>query len=218
MNRLVLSTCAIGALIVGSSSGWADIPVATSASYSLEQATTGAAGAHSTSGSFFLDDTAGQPGTIGQSTSGSFRLDAGFWGGVVPDADLSITKDDGVTATIPGGSTTYTIVASNNGPGTDAIATVTDTFPAELTCSWTSVAADGATGNTTGSGDLADTLSMPPGSSVTYTADCAIDPGSTGLLSNTAIIASSVSDPDRANNSATDIDTVPVELMSFSIE
>jgi hypothetical protein len=59
---------------------------------------------------------------------------------------------------------------------------------------------------------------MPPGSSVTYTADCAIDPGATGVLSNTATIAASASDPDTTNNSATDTDTVPVELMSFSVE
>ncbi len=218
MNRRLLSTCAIAAVIVSSSSGWADIPVASSASFRLEQATTGAVGAYSTSVSFVLDGTAGQPGTVGPSTSGSFVLNAGFWASGVPDADLSITKDDGVTSTIPGGSTTYTIVASNNGSGTDASATVTDTFPAELTCSWTSVASNGATGNTTGSGDLVDTLSLPPGSYVTYTADCAIDPGATGTLSNTATIAPSVSDPDTTNNSATDTDTVPVELMSFSVE
>ena len=177
-----------------------------------------AAGAYSTSVSFHLDSTAGQSGTIDRSTSGTVALDAGFWAGIVPDADLSITKDDGVTSTIPGGSTTYTIVASNIGPGIDASASVTDTFPAGLTCSWTSVAAAGATGNTTGSGDLADRLSMPPGSSVTYTADCAIDPGATGMLSNTATIVSSVSDPDTTNISATDTDTVPAELMSFSVE
>jgi len=218
MNRLVLSTCAFVAVIVSSPSGWASVPVASSTSFRLQQATTGAAGAHSTSVSFSLDGTAGQAGTVGPGTSGSFVLNAGFWASGVPDADLSITKDDGVTATIPGGSTTYTIVASNNGPGTDASASVSDTFPAELTCSWTSIATNGATGNTTGSGDLADTLSLPPGGSVTYTADCAIDPGATGLLSNTATIVPSVSDLDSTNNSATDTDTVPVELMSFSVE
>lgn len=218
MNRLLSSTCALVALIAGSSSGWAAVPVASSASFFLDQATTGAAGTFSASASFVLDGTAGQPGTVGPSTSGTFVMNAGFWASGVPDADLTITKDDGVTSTIPGGSTTYTIVARNNGPGTDAGASVTDIFPAELTCSWTSVAADGATGNTTGSGDLADTLSMPPGSSVTYTADCAIDPGATGVLSNTATVASSVSDPDTTNNSATDTDTVPVELMSLTVE
>ena len=109
-------------------------------------------------------------------------------------------------------------MVSNNGPGPDGIATVTDTFPAELTCSWTSVAANGATGNTSGSGNLADTLSMPAGSSVTYTAVCAIDPGALGILSNTATIVASVSDRDTTNNSANDTDTVPVELISFSVE
>ena len=33
-----------------------------------------------------------------------------------PSADLAITKTDGILAWTPGGSTTYTVVVSNNGP------------------------------------------------------------------------------------------------------
>ena len=124
-------------------------------------------------------------------------------------ADLSITKTDGVTFAIPGTSLTYTIVASNFGPSDDIAASITDTFPEGLTCTYTSVAAVGVTGNTAvGSGDLAETLSMPNGSSVTYTAICDIDPAAIGTLSNTATITTSATDPDPANNSATDNDTV----------
>jgi uncharacterized repeat protein (TIGR01451 family) len=128
---------------------------------------------------------------------------------VNPQIDLSITVDDGVTSATPGGSLTYTLVAANAGPSNDNTVTVTDNFPAGLTCPYTSIAAGGATGNTaTGSGNLAETLSMPSGSSVTYTAVCAIDAGATGTLSNTATIAGSVPDSNAANNSATDGDTV----------
>jgi hypothetical protein len=35
---------------------------------------------------------------------------------LTPSADLGITKTDGVTTATPGGSVTYTIVASNAGP------------------------------------------------------------------------------------------------------
>jgi len=45
-------------------------------------------------------------------------------------ADLSITKTDGVTTVTPGGTATYTITASNAGPSNATGATVADTFPA----------------------------------------------------------------------------------------
>ncbi|MEE8522863.1 MAG: DUF11 domain-containing protein, partial [Thermoanaerobaculia bacterium] len=73
-------------------------------------------------------------------------------------ADLSITKDDGATSAVPGQPLTYTIVASNAGPSDVDAATVADSFPAELTCSWTSAANGGAADNTAGSGPLGDTL------------------------------------------------------------
>ena len=53
---------------------------------------------------------------------------------LAPQADLSITKTDGVTSATPGGSVTYSIVASNAGPSDDPTVSVTDTFPADLTC------------------------------------------------------------------------------------
>ena len=128
---------------------------------------------------------------------------------LAPEADLAITKTDGVTSAVPGGTVTYTIVASNAGPSTEPAGTVTDTFPAPLACTWTSVAAGGATGNTAASaGDLAETLALPPGSSVTYTATCDIDPAATGTLSNTATIAGTTTDPAPGDESATDADTV----------
>lgn len=137
---------------------------------------------------------------------------------VVPSADVSVTKTDGVTTATPGGSVTYTIVVSNAGPSDDPSVTVADTFPAALTCTYTSVAAGGATGNTAaGAGDLSDTLSMPTGSSVTYTASCTIASGATGTLSNTASITPSINDPVPGNNSATDGDTVLVPETDLSI-
>ncbi len=59
--------------------------------------------------------------------------------GLFPVADLSITKTDGVTTATSGGSVTYTITASNAGPDPTTGATVADTFPASLTCTWTCV-------------------------------------------------------------------------------
>ncbi|MEM6795935.1 MAG: hypothetical protein AAF725_18315 [Acidobacteriota bacterium] len=127
-----------------------------------------------------------------------------------PSADVGVTKTNGTTTSLPGAVTVYTIVASNAGPSTAPSVTLNDTFPAILlNCSYTSLAAGGATGNTaSGSGDLAETLSLPPSSSVTYTATCQIDPGATGSLTNTATVSSTTPDPDGSNASATDTDTL----------
>jgi uncharacterized repeat protein (TIGR01451 family) len=125
-------------------------------------------------------------------------------------ADLSITKTDGVTAVTPGGSLTYTITASNAGPSNAPGATVADTFPASLTCSWTCVGAGGGTCTASGAGNINDTVNLPAGGSVTYTASCTISASATGTLTNTATVAApaGVADPNPADNSATDSDTI----------
>jgi uncharacterized repeat protein (TIGR01451 family)/CSLREA domain-containing protein len=126
-------------------------------------------------------------------------------------ADLGITKDDGVTSVIPGSQVTYIIEASNAGPDDISGATVTDVFPAELSCSWTCVGSGGAA-CTAGpvAGDIGDTADLPVGGTATYTAVCDLDHTASGSLSNTAAVAAPVgaTDPNAANDSATDIDTI----------
>ena len=123
-------------------------------------------------------------------------------------ADLAITKTDGVTTAVPGGSVTYTITASNAGPDSVVGATVADTFPAILAATWTCVGAGGGTCTASGAGNVADTVNLPAGGSVTYTVSAVISAAATGTLSNTATVSSTVSDPNAANNSATDTDTL----------
>src|SRR6185295_6897155 len=122
-------------------------------------------------------------------------------------ADLGITKTDGVATATPGGSVTYTITASNATAVAATGATVADTFPAVLTCTWTCVGAGGGTCTAAGSGNISDTVNLPAGASVTYTATCAINAAATGTLSNTATVTLA-GDPNAANNSATDTDTL----------
>ena len=125
-------------------------------------------------------------------------------------ADLAITANDGVTTATPGGSVTYTITASNAGPSNATGATVADTFPASLTCTWTCVGAGGGTCTASGSGNINNTVNLPSGGSVSYTASCAVSPSATGTLSNTATVTApaGVTDPTPGNNSATDTDTI----------
>jgi uncharacterized repeat protein (TIGR01451 family) len=130
--------------------------------------------------------------------------------GLGATADLAITKTDGVTTATPGGSVTYTIVASNSGPSNATGATVGDTFPASLTCTWTCVGAGGGTCTASGSGNINDTVNLPSGGSVTYTASCTVSAAATGTLTNTAVVTApgGVTDPTPGNNSATDSDTL----------
>lgn len=130
---------------------------------------------------------------------------------ITKSADLSVTKTDGVTTAVPGGSVTYTITASNAGPSNASGATVADTFPNSLTVSWTCVGAGGGTCTGSGSGNINDTtVNLPSGGSVTYTASATISASATGTLSNTATVSvpGGVTDPNPANNSATDTDTL----------
>ena len=186
-----VASCTLGDIADGGSASYSIV-------VSVDAATTGTLNASTTVSSPVADPVAGNDTGTAQTT-------------VNPQADISITKTDGVTSIRVGDTLNYTIVASNAGPSTDPSVSVTDTFPSDLTCTYTSVTAGGATGNTAaGAGNLAETLSMPSGSSATYTASCTVAADATGTLSNTATATASVNDPDTSNNSATDSDTVVV--------
>ena len=127
-------------------------------------------------------------------------------------ADLTVTKTDGVSSAVPGTSTTYTIVVTNNGPSNVTGATVSDTLPAAITSdTFTAVGSGGASGFTaSGSGNISDTVNLPTGSTITYTLQANIGASATGSVANTATVAApgGVTDPDLTNNSATDTDTL----------
>ncbi len=130
---------------------------------------------------------------------------------VVPVADLAVSKSDGVASVEAGGSTQYAItVAHVAGAASVTDAQLQDVLPADLACSWTCSAAGGAScGAVGGGGDVNETLSLVPGSSVTVLADCQIAPGAASPLVNTASVSSAlVMDPEPANNSASDSNTV----------
>ena len=107
-----------------------------------------------------------------------------------------------------GGSTTYTITASNLGPDNVMGAGVLDVLPASLTGTWICVGAGGGTCTASGSGNIADIVNLPVGGSVTYTVSATVSPTASGTISNTAVIVENITDPNPGNNSATDSDTV----------
>jgi len=128
-------------------------------------------------------------------------------------ADLAITKTDGVTSVNAGGSTVYTIVATNNGPSAVTGATVTDTAPTGLTIGgWTCAASVGSSCPASGSGNIAASVNLLNAGTATFTVNATVASSATGSIANTATIAPpvGVTDPTPGNNSATDTDTVAV--------
>jgi uncharacterized repeat protein (TIGR01451 family) len=127
-------------------------------------------------------------------------------------ADLKVTVSDGKTAATPGTTNTYTIVVTNAGPSKVIGAVINDTFPSIFTgVTYTATQSGGASGFTaSGSGNITNTVTMPPASTITYKATGTISASATGSISDTATVTppSGVTDPNTANNSATDTDTL----------
>ncbi len=128
----------------------------------------------------------------------------------IPEADLSVVKDDGLTTAVPGTPLTYTIVVANAGPGDVVGGTVTDVFPATLLApSWSCVASAGATCGS-GTGNITDVVSIPQGGTLTYTVTSTVAPDATGDLVNTATVTMppGMVDPDPDDNTSTDVDVL----------
>ena len=108
---------------------------------------------------------------------------------------------------------TYTIVVSNTGPSSVSGATVTDPLPAALQgATWTCSASAGSSCTASGSGSINDTVDLLANGSVTYTLAATVSASATGTLVNTAtVVSAGVSDPDLANNTATDTDSLTPE-------
>jgi uncharacterized repeat protein (TIGR01451 family) len=132
-----------------------------------------------------------------------------------PSADLHLTVSDGKSAAVAGANNIYTIVVSNAGPSYVTGAVVKDTFPSTFTgVTFSATETGGATGFTvTGSGNIKNTVTMPPGSSITYKATGKLSAAATGTVSNSASVTgpSGISDPNLANNTATDTDAITVK-------
>jgi uncharacterized repeat protein (TIGR01451 family) len=131
---------------------------------------------------------------------------------IILNADLKVTVSDGKTSAVPGSKNTYTIVVTNVGPSKVIGAVIHDSFPSIFTgVTYTATQGGGASGFTaSGSGNINNTVTMPPASSITYKATGTISASATGSISDTATgtAPTGLSDPNTANNSATDTDTL----------
>ncbi len=128
-------------------------------------------------------------------------------------ADLAVDKQAASPTAIPGQTLSYSIEASNLGPSDVTSASVTDLFPATLSCTWT-CAPNGAGASCTAgpvAGNVADLVDLPIATSVVYSVTCSIDSGATGFLLNTATVTPPLGavDPEPDNDESTAV----VELL-----
>jgi uncharacterized repeat protein (TIGR01451 family) len=131
---------------------------------------------------------------------------------LVPTADLSVTKSNGVTSAVPGEQATYTITVRNSGPSAASGVTVTDAIPASLLyATWTCSATGGSNcASASGVGGIASSVDLAPNGVATYTLIAEIDQQATGTLTNTVSVGlpSGITDPDSSDRTATDIDSL----------
>jgi uncharacterized repeat protein (TIGR01451 family) len=124
--------------------------------------------------------------------------------------DLQITKDDGQNVLFDGQVVTYIITVRNLGTVTAASATVSDILPPNLLdATWFCDAIGGASCTTSGSGDITDTVSIPPNDAVIYALTATVDFAGDSSITNTATVedAPEQIELDPSNNIATDTGT-----------
>jgi uncharacterized repeat protein (TIGR01451 family) len=128
------------------------------------------------------------------------------------NADVAVTKTDGVTSVLAGGVTTYTIIVTNNGPDSVAGVSVVDAAPANVAfTSWSCAASSGSScASIGGIGDIATTVSLLNGGVATFTVNASVSLAASGTLVNTVTVTTpaSVVDNTPSNDSATDTNTV----------
>ena len=84
-------------------------------------------------------------------------------------------------------------------------------MPTAVSATWTTTASTGSSvAASSGSGDIATTVTLLPGGTATFTVVAAVSHSATGILTNTATVAApaGVTDDDLTDNSATDTDTI----------
>ncbi len=125
---------------------------------------------------------------------------------LTPQADLSVTKDDGTDSVFRGTTDTYTITVTNNGPSTVTSVTLNDTVPAGFD---NPVFTPGAGTYDSGTGVWSG-LNLASGQSATMTLSGTIDAEAPETITNTVTVSppAGVADANTANNTAMDTDDV----------
>lgn len=126
-------------------------------------------------------------------------------------ADLAVTKTGTPDPVLAGNTITYTITVTNNGPATATAVSLVDTLPPDAT--FTSIAASPSgpwnCGVPSGGTETCTNASLASGTT-TFTLLMKVNTGTAPgtVITNTATLSSSTSDPSMANNTASTSSTV----------
>lgn len=115
--------------------------------------------------------------------------------------DLAVTKADSADPVGAGGTLTYTVVVTNNGPSTATNVVVSDVLPSDLTF----VSGNTTTGSVSNAGGTvtATVGTLASGASATITINTTVATTATGTISNTVTATGTETDTVSTNNSAT---------------
>jgi uncharacterized repeat protein (TIGR01451 family) len=153
--------------------------------------------------------------TVSVTVAGLTGSPVTFTANVTAQFDLAVNITDNRDFVQYGRTLDYVIVVSNSGPST-ANNTVTDNLPPELdnsSSSWVCFShTTGATCTDKGSGDLADTPSIPAGGSVTYVLSATVrsDPNAVIETVVNQVSVDATDDSNSTNNTATSTTTVVI--------
>ena len=139
---------------------------------------------------------------------------------IPPSADLVVTVDNGTTSSVPGRTTSYTIVITNKGPSAVRNIQIEDTFSAELVnLSWSCTATAGSACQTAnGTSNILVLIDLAVNGKATFFVNATIRSTASGLLSNTAIarLPAGVTETNPADNTSTDSDSLHAQV-SFTL-
>ncbi len=126
------------------------------------------------------------------------------------EADLSLTKTDASDPVVAGGVVLYTVEVTNNGPSDATAVTIQDDVPPGTVFDAAASTATCSEGGGTVTCDVGD---VPAGTTasvvIAFTVDAATADGT--VITNTASVTANETDPDTANNDATEETTVAQE-------
>ena len=131
-------------------------------------------------------------------------------------ADVAIVKTATPNPVTQGTPLTYTLTVTNNGPASATNVTVTDTLPS----SETYLSSTTGTGSCSEAGGTVTCLLGTMANPATVSISILAIPGQPGVVSNTATVTADQTDPNPANNTSTQNETVisptRITLQSFS--
>jgi uncharacterized repeat protein (TIGR01451 family) len=131
-------------------------------------------------------------------------------------ADVAIVKTATPNPVSQGETLTYTLAVTNNGPASATTVTVADTLPTAVT--YLSVTT--TTGTCSEAGGTVTCLLGTMANAGTATITILTVAGTPGVVSNTATVTADQTDPDPANNSSTQTETIAaptsIQLQAFA--